>query len=163
MSASPAQALPSCRRVLAAIDDSPAAQRAAAQAIALARDCGASLRFLHVADPRLLLGALPLHDDARALLERQLAEGHRLVDGAVERAAAAGVGSDGVVRRDGPQRVCDLVLREAAEWRADLVVIGTHGRHGLDRLTLGSEAESVLRRCDVPVLVVRDPAPGHAP
>jgi nucleotide-binding universal stress UspA family protein len=59
--------------------------------------------------------------------------------------------------------VSDLLLQEAAEWRADVVVIGTHGRHGLDRLALGSEAESVLRRCDVPVLVVRDPAPGHAP
>jgi nucleotide-binding universal stress UspA family protein len=143
------------RRVLAAIDGGPAARGAAAQAVALARACGAQLRFLHVADPRLLLGKVPLHEAGSDAMARQLAEGQRLVDEAVAQARTAGVAADGVVRRDAPQRVCDLVLREATDWRADLVVIGSHGRHGLSRLAMGSEAEAVMRHCEVPVLVVK--------
>lgn len=150
------------RRVLVAVDPSPAAQRAAAQAVAAAHACGAALRVMHVADPRLLLGDLPLHDSAQAAMDAQAAAGQRLVEAWVAHAASAGVTCDGVVRRDPPQRVADLVLREVDEWGADLLVIGSHGRHGLARLVLGSEAEAVVRRCGVPVLVVRDPAQGAA-
>jgi nucleotide-binding universal stress UspA family protein len=117
---------------------------------------------MHVADPRLLLGDLPLHESAEATMDAQVAAGQRLVEALVAQAAAAGVACDGVVRRDPPQRVADLVLREVGEWDADVLVIGSHGRQGLARLVLGSEAEAVLRRCGVPVLVVRDPAPGVA-
>lgn len=46
------------------------------------------------------------------------------------------------------------ILAEAAEWRADLVVVGTHGRRGVPRLLLGSVAETVLRRADASVLVI---------
>ncbi|MCG3189203.1 MAG: hypothetical protein LKCHEGNO_01489 [Burkholderiaceae bacterium] len=53
-------------------------------------------------------------------------------------------------------RVCDVVVQEALEWKADLIVIGTHGRRGASRLLLGSDAEQVLRLAPVPVLLVRD-------
>ncbi|MET0658965.1 MAG: universal stress protein, partial [Steroidobacteraceae bacterium] len=46
----------------------------------------------------------------------------------------------------------------AATWPADLIVMGTHGRRGLGRWALGSDAESVLRSASVPVLLVRAPA-----
>jgi nucleotide-binding universal stress UspA family protein len=47
-----------------------------------------------------------------------------------------------------------IVAAEARAWGADLVVAGTHGRRGLDRLLLGSVAEGILRRSAVPVLLV---------
>jgi nucleotide-binding universal stress UspA family protein len=51
--------------------------------------------------------------------------------------------------------VCDLILKEAASAGIGLIVMGTHGRRGLSRLTLGSDAELVLRESPVPVLLVR--------
>jgi nucleotide-binding universal stress UspA family protein len=51
--------------------------------------------------------------------------------------------------------VCDLVAAAAKSWSVELVVIGTHGRRGLGRLLLGSDAEQILRLSPVPVLLVR--------
>jgi nucleotide-binding universal stress UspA family protein len=48
-------------------------------------------------------------------------------------------------------------VKLAAEWPADLIVMGTHGRRGLKRLALGSDAELVLRLSSTPVLLVREP------
>ena len=53
------------------------------------------------------------------------------------------------------QRVSDIILDQAAAWPADLIVIGTHGRRGVDRVLMGSDAEQVARRSPVPVLLVR--------
>jgi nucleotide-binding universal stress UspA family protein len=47
------------------------------------------------------------------------------------------------------------IIKVAAQWPADLIVIGTHGRRGLQRLAMGSDAELVLRSSPVPVLMVR--------
>ena len=52
------------------------------------------------------------------------------------------------------KRVADEVLSEAKKWRADLIVMGTHGRRGLRRLVLGSDAEQIVRLANVPVLLV---------
>ncbi len=53
------------------------------------------------------------------------------------------------------RRASDLILEQAEQWPADLIVMGTHGRRGLRRLALGSDAEMVLRSASVPVLLVR--------
>ena len=67
----------------------------------------------------------------------------------------AGVDVEAVVRYDPGLRVSDLIVREAVDGRADLIVMGTHGRRALRRLALGSDAELVLRESPVPVLLVR--------
>jgi nucleotide-binding universal stress UspA family protein len=73
----------------------------------------------------------------------------------------------GLTGLDGAVRAGDAaseILAEAAEWRADLVVVGTHGRRGVPRLLLGSVAETVLRRADASVLVIPPAgAPSSAP
>ena len=53
------------------------------------------------------------------------------------------------------QRICDAINEEAKRWPADLIVIGTHGRHGFNHLLLGSVAEGVIRLATKPVLVIR--------
>ena len=53
------------------------------------------------------------------------------------------------------QRICDAINEEAKSWPADLIVIGTHGRHGFNHLLLGSVAEGVIRLAAKPVLVIR--------
>jgi len=54
-----------------------------------------------------------------------------------------------------PGRVCDVVCDQARESGADLIVLGTHGRRGIGRLLMGSDAEQVLRLSPVPVLLIR--------
>jgi nucleotide-binding universal stress UspA family protein len=66
--------------------------------------------------------------------------------------AAPAVAVDYLVRRGDAS---DAILSTADEVKADLIVVGTHGRRGLDRLLCGSVAESVLQRSSRPVLVVR--------
>ena len=53
------------------------------------------------------------------------------------------------------RHICDAIIEEAKRWPADLIVIGTHGRHGFNRLFLGSVAEGVIRLAVKPVLVIR--------
>jgi nucleotide-binding universal stress UspA family protein len=54
------------------------------------------------------------------------------------------------------RRVADAIVAQAQESGCDLIVIGTHGRRGLSRALLGSDAERVLRHSTVPVLLVRE-------
>ncbi len=49
----------------------------------------------------------------------------------------------------------DFILAQAKEWKADLIVMGTHGRRGLMRLALGSNADLVVRGAAVPVMLIR--------
>lgn len=59
--------------------------------------------------------------------------------------------------------VAEEILRIAEEYRCDLIVMGTHGRTGLDRMLMGSVAEEVLRRARCPVLAVKDPSAWQRP
>ncbi|ELZ91074.1 universal stress protein [Haloferax sulfurifontis] len=52
-------------------------------------------------------------------------------------------------------RVAEMVLRAAAEYGADLIVVGTHGRPHLEEFVLGSVAESLVRQSELPVVTIR--------
>ena len=52
-------------------------------------------------------------------------------------------------------RVCDLVVAEAGSWPADMIVLGTHGRRGVGRMLMGSDAEAIVRSAPIPVLLIR--------
>ena len=145
-------------RILVPIDGSPTSQRGLDEAIALAQHVGGTLHLLNVVDARLLMGELSAYVPPRRLLDDWHAAGERLVAEGVERARAKGLTVDGVVRSDAAFRVCDMIVREAADSGAELIVMGTHGRRGLRRVALGSDAELVLRESSVPVLLVREPA-----
>jgi nucleotide-binding universal stress UspA family protein len=147
---------PPHRRLLVPLDGSEPSRRALAEAIALARALNARLRLMHVLDPRLLLPqAMEGGQPPEQLLDQQSANGASLLDRAVDDARQAGVQVETVLRNDPPVRVSDQILAETRDWQADLVVMGTHGRRGLRRVLLGSDAESVLRASPVPVLLVR--------
>ncbi len=138
------------RKILVPLDASSTAQAAAEHAIALARECKAAMRFVHVIDFDGLLGAVPaaaqvLHDDARLLL-----------DDWVARASQWGLDVGAVLAETTPERprVADAIDAAAADWGADLIIIGSHGRGGVRHLMLGSVAEAVARGASVPVLIV---------
>lgn len=126
-------------------DFSPTATKAVEYGAGLAYRLGASLTLLHAVEP---LGvALP-----QALAEAQQIGATESLEGVVKELAARGVKADFAVRM-GPAARETIEL--ARERKADLIVIGTHGRSGLSRLLLGSVAENVLRHADCPVLTVR--------
>jgi nucleotide-binding universal stress UspA family protein len=122
--------------ILVPTDGSDVAAVAADAAVALARLFGADLRGLYVRDG----------DDA---------DGTRATTVVADRAAAAGVeATTAVVDAEGP--IHRRILADADDHGADCIVMGTHGRTGLDRFVLGSVAERTLRESSVPVLTVHE-------
>lgn len=152
---------PAYRRILVPFDGSESAARALEEAVAIAGMTHASLRLLAVFDPLKHVngfepGAVIVLDEiesARARLAGLLARSLADLRTRVPQADSHVVDGDGV---DLPW----LVAAEAASWGADLVVVGTRGLRGIDRLMLGSVAEDIVRRSDVPVMLVRTAATG---
>ena len=145
-------------RILVPIDGSGTAERGLDEAIALAQRLGSTLRILHVVDARMLGAVGCVYAPPEQLVDDWRIAGERLVPAAVERARAQGVKAEGTVRCDPARHVHELILEEARAANAELIVMGTHGRDGLPRVLLGSDAEFVLRESPVPVLLVRGPA-----
>ena len=131
------------RKIVAAIDDTDSAARAAREAIALARGTGAELMFLHV-------GATGGGDNALAMAKA-------FAEAAGLKVTTARVASDG-------ESIGQKVVHEAERWGADLIVAGRHNRGAVERLLLGSVSEAIVRAADLPVLLVRRVTPSsHAP
>jgi nucleotide-binding universal stress UspA family protein len=70
-------------------------------------------------------------------------------------AHAEGIEAETRVIKAVATRPADAILEQVHEWRADLIVMGTHGRRGIHRLYLGSDTERIVRNSPVPVLLVR--------
>jgi nucleotide-binding universal stress UspA family protein len=87
-----------------------------------------------------------MRDSATALLARASA-----------RAARRGVTARTALIDNGGYPVAQLVLAYAKRWKPGVIVLGTHGRRGLQHLLMGSDAETILRESTVPVLLVRTP------
>ncbi len=147
------------QRILVPIDGSETSARGLAEAVRLARLTGAQMRLLHVVDElSFALGAgegLSLTGDVLNMLREAgaaiLAQGAATV-------RAAGLRVDTVLKDSFAGRVSDLVVAEAAAWPADLIVLGTHGRRGIGRMFMGSDAENIVRSARTPVLLLRSDA-----
>lgn len=138
-------------RILCPTDFSDLAPAVEACAVALARHYDAGLHLLHVDPPTPVMapyGEVPV--DIR-LFEMQREQAEQDLAAARDRARAAGVAADAAVRGGHPARE---ILAVADELQADLIVVGTHGRGGVEHLLLGSVAEKVMRKARCPVMVV---------
>jgi nucleotide-binding universal stress UspA family protein len=142
------------RRILHATDFSTASRPALSTAIALARRSRAHLTLVHTLPPP----ALVLEDSYisakafRELEERAFRQAEGRLRRLGARARTAGVRVSTLVLRGTP---FEQIIRAAGRERADLIVIGTHGRTGFARLMLGSVAERVVGLARCPVLTVR--------
>ncbi len=149
-------------RILCAIDFSEHSRRALDHAVAIARWYEASVTALYVFSPAPAAAVAP----GMAMIEPIVltdVDRQRLRDDVWEFASAEmapGVALDAVVREGFPATEIDAFAREM---NADLVVLGTHGRSGVERLLLGSVAERVLRRVPCPVLTVPARQPDAVP
>ena len=91
------------------------------------------------------------------MLELLQRNGAELLAKAQAAVRAQGLQVDTVLYENLAKTVQQRVVDEAVSWRADLIVVGTHGRRGVRRMVLGSSAEGILRTATVPVLLVRAP------
>jgi nucleotide-binding universal stress UspA family protein len=143
------------RRILVPIDGSDAGRQGLIEALRLAPSWGATLRLLHVTctSPFSLetADAADLAGHRRSLRER--AE-HVLGD-ASALARKAGLAVETAVREPARGALASAIVDDACSSDCDLVVMGTHGRSGLARAAAGCNAEDVVRKSVVPVLVVR--------
>ena len=149
------------RNILVAFDASQPSETALIHAARLARALGASLRVAYVeVDPALyfplMAAALPSIADMQHALG---AETQAVREAALGILAREGVAADFATLPliDNHTHIADRVLAEARRVGADLVITGSHGRRGLARLALGSEANRLLQHADRPVLVVKSP------
>ena len=145
------------KRILVAVDGSAASNKGLREAIRLAKAEGARLCIVHVVDEFPAFAAM---DGMAAASTGDLVPwlregGKRVLARAQAVAEKQGVRSKAVLREMIGGPAADKVVREARKQRADLIVLGTHGRRGMRRLVLGSDAEQVVRTASVPVLLVR--------
>ena len=140
-------------RILVPIDGSPTSSAGLDEAIRLAKLTGGRLRLVHVLDELAFTGGMEVYG---AEVLKRLREGGQKVLAEGERVAkAGGMPVETKLFESYGDSLADLVAKEAAEWPADLIVIGTHGRRGLRRALLGSDAEQIARHATVPVLLLR--------
>ena len=144
------------QKILVPVDGSDTSNRGLDEAMRLARLTGAKLRLVHVIDELSLMIGMESFAALSADTVRLLREGgQQILADACERAAAAGMQAETVLVDTFTTGVCDEILRQCDEWGADLIVLGTHGRRGVRRLFMGSDAEQIVRLAAVPVLLVR--------
>jgi nucleotide-binding universal stress UspA family protein len=143
------------RRILVAVDGSPTSMKGLREAIRLAKDGGAQLILVHVVNEFYAFAGLDGYAPGVDLVPGLREGGRRILAKAQAVAEKAGVKVKTVLRERLTGPAADGIVPEARRQRADLIVLGTHGRLGVRRLVMGSDAEQVLRASPVPVLLVR--------
>lgn len=152
------------QRIFVPIDGSPASNLGLNEAIKLAKDQGAKLRLFHLVDEYFAVSSTDAmaFSNSDALIESLRQGGKKIVEKAEALARRNGLVPESVILESFGGRAADYIVRQANKWRADLIVLGTHGRRGVKRLVMGSDAEQVVRTSRVPVLLVRGKAAARA-
>ena len=144
------------KRILVPVDGSPTSERGLDHAIKLAHSGHATLYLLHVVDE---LAVVQNAEAAAAIADRIIASlrdsGRKILARASDKAVKRGVKTRTLLVESVVRGIADVIVANAAKCRANLIVMGTHGRRGLTRVVMGSDAEGVVRNSPVPVLLVR--------
>jgi len=152
------------RRILVPIDGSPPSKLGLREAVKMAKDQKATLCLLHVLDQRVITQGLDgmtyvsaeYVDEYLAALRK---EGKAILAKAGAQVRKGRIKCQTVLVETIGKPVAEVIIDQARKFRADLIVLGTHGRRGLTRIVLGSDAEGVVRAARVPVLLMRATAP----
>ena len=147
------------KRILVAVDGSSPSTAGLKSAMQLAKDQKARLVILHVLDDFMPAGSYEgvyvpadyVNSYVRAIRE----SGEKVLDKAVSAARKNGVDVDPAMAHTRNRTVARAILDQAKKSNADVIVLGTHGRRGFQRVLMGSDAEAVVREAAVPVLLVR--------
>jgi nucleotide-binding universal stress UspA family protein len=148
------------QRILVPVDGSPTSAAGLRRAIALAEDQGAVLYLLHVVDELVVTQAFDgstfvVQSEIDAVVEALHKQGQKLLDKATEAAKRRAVKCEPLLVNTFGHAVAEVIVEQARKRHAELIVMGTHGRRGITRLVMGSDAEGVVRTARVPVMLVR--------
>lgn len=145
------------KHILVPTDGSPLSQAAVEYGMALAKSVGAEVTILTVSTPFHTFAVEPtmVTDTPEQYAKQVEILANQYLNAAKEVALAAGVGCEALhVEHDHPYLA---IIDTATKRSCDLIVMASHGRHGIAAVVLGSEANKVLTHSNVPVLVVRPP------
>ena len=146
------------KRILVPVDGSATSNAGLREALQMAKGQGASIQLVHVVDFHTLAMA---GVDAGAYLDTLISSlkdsGKRILRRAEDLARRSGVPVTSVLLESPAGPAAAAIVRQAKKAKADVIVIGTHGRRGVRRMLMGSDAEEVVRSAAVPVLLVRAP------
>jgi nucleotide-binding universal stress UspA family protein len=144
-------------KILVPIDGSAPSKLALDEAIKLAHSLKASIRLLHVVDIWSLLTSEATAASYDTLFEMMRRDGAQLLQDAAATVSRVVINVETNLVEAPDVQVGECIVRKAREYAADLIVCGTHGRRGVRRLLMGSDAEYIVRHSPVPVLLVRTP------
>jgi len=144
------------QRILVPVDSSPTSNAGLAEALKLAQLTGGRVRRLHVVDDMpFILRADSMGAMTSDLLDLLRKAGERILTAPRASVEAEGVAVDTQLFDSLDCRSSERLAQQVAEWKEDLIVLGTHGRRGVGRMLLGSDAEQVIGTSTVPVWLVR--------
>jgi nucleotide-binding universal stress UspA family protein len=145
-------------KILCPTDYSATSDNAVRYAVEFARKVGAHIRFIHILSPVVakVPAATPeVAADSSASFEDDDDAIPESFSRVLMAASKNGLSADIRVLKGDASRV---IAEQASKWGADLIIMGSHGRSGLQRLVMGSVAEEVFRSSDIPVLLVKNSA-----
>ena len=147
------------QRILVPIDGSHTSNKALQAALQMAKASGGCVRIIHLIDASAYLsGPAGYLDFPSDLPGAMRSAGNKVLEDAANLAKAIGVEAETHLYDSFDGKLADVVSNAALQWKADLIVVGTHGRSGVGRALLGSGAEQILRLAPMPVLVIRSDA-----
>lgn len=142
------------QRILVPIDGSATSERALDEAIKFAQQQNSRIELVHV------LEDIWYFDNENYLNYAELVQtmrysGEKILAQAQNKFLQAGVMVDIRLLETQGERVANVIINEAKNSLADLIIIGTHGRSGFSRMLMGSIAEGVVRMAHIPILLIR--------
>ena len=144
-------------KILLTVDDSKYSEAAAQAVVRQMRPESAEVCVFHVVVPLLIIpysymGQVETLESAQ---QEKLKEGKELVERTAQQLRSAGFHTHAATEEGEPKTA---ILEKAAQWTADVIFMGSHGRKGIDRFLIGSASEAVFRHAHCSVEIVRIPA-----
>ena len=150
------------KRIMVAVDESFMTSQVMKAAVELARSTGAQMAICHAVDETILAQrevAMMLPNSVGKTEARMRLGAQGFLDRLLETARAAGIEAEIKLVESEQKHVSDMLIDAAGEWQADLLVVGTHGRRGIERFFVGSVAERLVRKGQTSLLLVRGEEP----
>jgi nucleotide-binding universal stress UspA family protein len=145
-------------KILVPVDGSETSTAGLDEAIKLAKIHGSQLCLLHIVNEFILDYTYAPGQYTENLFDALRKGGKKILEAAETTVQRQGIKPTCVMLESIGGAAADLILEKAKEWHANLIVMGTHGRRGIFRLAMGSDAEQVVRGASIPVLLVRGAA-----
>ena len=145
------------KRIAVAVDGSETSTVALNEAVKLGKVMKSTLLLLYVCEEMPIvwntdgMTPFPLEELTKAFIDA----GNKLLRQDKVSVAESGLKVETKLVENYNGRIGAVISQEAEQWQADLLVVGTHGRKGINHLLMGSVAEGVMRSAKMPVLLVR--------